>query len=135
LSFNWIFLGGRILDNYATSSWSTADTVVEREITVPTGKRWFILGGIAHNGDSVSRNIRVELFNENDKRLMMLLPSTSVGAGGDINILSSLSSNYIPGFPIVAKEGWYVKITWLAGSGGDASGNMESALVVLEVDL
>jgi len=63
MSLEWIFLGGKKINNI-TSVTLVNNTAKDVDITVPTGKRWMILGVRAVNADSVNRVMYTFIYNE-----------------------------------------------------------------------
>jgi len=115
-------------DNAATNAKFTSTTT--QEWTVPTGKRWFVLGG--NFNWNVSATAIFQAHDSSDKIIGTLMKTTAIT--GDHPWPSILSSVMVSGdhaSPWILDAGEYVKVTAGAAQGATAT----ASCVVLEIDV
>lgn len=134
------FPGGFLKDNWATVVATVGNAHVNKDITCPTGKKWWVFAGSMSHDDSVAHVMNMVLYNENDKLICILSAGDTGGAGarpiihfpmGVASTVTEQGADGLSGFPM--KAGWYVRFS-AATNMTDASVAWEYNLVVLEVD-
>jgi len=123
LSFSWIFLGGKCVDNY-----EVLGAVATKSFVVPSGKKWLVLSGYVER--DASGTLAIGSYTDADKLMLQLM----VAGAGTSNVSWAPSatggngSTVIPCI-VILKAGQYIKYTW-----GVAQTTPEVTLNVLEVD-
>lgn len=111
------------------------NTIKELELTVPAGKRWFLMGGYFTNGDDVARNSSVSITDGTDT-ILWLRASSAMADGATYLYPTTVASNsnIMPTGMFVLDAGWTIKFYWAAG-GASTGGNSTITAMVLEVDV
>ena len=114
-------------DNAATNLKFTSTTA--QEYTVPTGKRWILIGGQVTR--DASGTIAVDIYDSSDKKIMKL--NYQSAAVNTVPLIGTGSSTHVSGMagPIVLDAGEYVKLAFGAAQGAGAS----AACIVIEVSV
>mgnify|MGYP000316936991 CR=1 FL=1 len=119
----------KLVDNYekdatgATAYWPDTTHYVA---TVPTGKRWFVFGGIAFRG--VNSTVTVAIHNDSDDVVHYIADH---GAAAGIASYPESANTGALAFPLVMDAGWYVRMTF----GVAQNANSYASCLVLEVDI
>ena len=131
LGLIWAMLGGEIKHNQGDTT-LLSNTQATRTITVPTGVRWYLFGGVVLNDDSVARTIKVQVLDESNNVIFYYASASTNAAGWCAYPQSQASKVNGQTFCLPMKAGWDILITWEAG-GASAGGTAESSAIVLEV--
>ena len=134
-SLVFVLLGGKFKKN-KTSVVLANNTAKSQDFTVPTGKRWYVLGGRIHNADDVARNAEILVYDSANDVMAYFMALASVGAGGVKMFPDQVATANVFGFkqPYIMEAGDYVRMNWAAG-GASAGGTSKVFLHVLEVDV
>jgi len=133
MSFSWILPAGRVTTQTYANTWSSADTAVTKEITVPTGKKWLLIQALAYHNDSVSREIRITIKDSSNNILSRIAASAT--SGQTVAFPCFQLGIHRTGFGLfILDEGMKIEFHLYAGSGGNASGTFTTNLWYLEVD-
>jgi hypothetical protein len=138
--FAWTFPGGKPKDNYSTATATVGNAHVNKDITVPSGKRWLLWFGRMGHDDSVAHVMNIEVYNSDNKLLCKLISADAGGAGNGMVhfptniVLTSTEAAIDSGaFPIPLKAGDYIRYE-AATVMTDASVEWEYVAVVTEID-
>lgn len=138
--FAWTFQGGKLVQA-VTSVTLVNNTALTIDITVPTGKRWILLGIKAVNCDDVSRVIVMTKYKESAKtNVVVLYGSPSVAAGAMVvwpATTAASTSRWSASMPgEILEPGNTITVQWVAG-GVSAGATDADGLVIeyLEVDI
>jgi len=120
------FIGGKLVTNQ-----ETLGAVSSKTWTVPSGKRWVILGGYAERDQSAT--FRVSITDASDKNLMLTellgAATTDISFGGLNNLPWTTGLNPMQ-FPFPVDAGMKIVYTY-----GAAQTTPEVALLVLEIQI
>lgn len=123
---------GSIIDNY-TETVLVALTQATLTITVPADRRWWVTSGMFENGDTVTRNMRLDIYNASAQRIGIIHAPGNVSAAGLRHWPSRnpVDTNMSPSrFPM--KAGDYITVTW-AAPGSGAGGTSRTTVLGQEV--
>lgn len=116
------------VNNYLTPA-SAFDSTTQHQYVVPTGKRWFVLGGTCNR--NAAATITITARDVSDQILIHIdYQGSSTGVHSWPNSNAS-GTEYFYTFPLVLDAGEYIRIVYSAAQGAGAF----SSCVVLEVDV
>lgn len=140
---DFTFLAGRFTDNL-TSVALVNNTEKVIDVTVPAGKRWFLMFVRMVNADDVARTIIAIIYKEAAKTniLLPLFTKSGLGAAGVIVYPSSMPTSagaYMAGAcappGIILEAGHTISFTWATGGASTGATDADGLCVaVLEVD-
>lgn len=127
--------GGDILQDHLGAAVTLVNnTLLNHDIIVPAGKRWYLFGGRIFNGDDVERACQVVLLSAEAVGITVLLRSQAIAAGayasypnGEASVLQTIS------FPLPMAAGTYLRFGFEAG-GASAGGTGYCSAILIEVD-
>lgn len=131
---DYVQIGGKPISNYNTTT-LVNNTLATREITVTTGKRWYLYGGWMLNNDNVDRSCYINIIDASSNVIIKLVaPTTLAATTGTMAFPNTVAdeNSYAGAFPIPLKNGWKIQFVWSAG-GASAGGTAKSAALVMEV--
>ena len=111
------------------------NTAKTHNVAVPAGKRWFLIGGMATNGDDVDRTLTISITDGTNIIAYIQQATTLTATTGVVvypNTLAVATRLIFPegGFPM--SPTWQVRFVWAAG-GASTGGNSTVTAIVYEV--
>lgn len=135
--FAWTFPAGNIHQE-VTSVPLVNNTELIIDVSVPTGKIWFLLGVKAVNGDDVARDITIVIYKEAAKtNLLKTLNYANTADGVSLqwpasNNSATLVGMYSPQILVAANK---ISITWAAGGASTGATDADGLIIeYLEID-
>jgi len=117
----------RRVTNYVKGASNFSESTSEHKITVPTGKRYWIIAGVI--GRDQAETLDVSLHNSSDGTLLYM--ADEAAGTGVINIPNTKNLGPAATGPIPADAGDYMKFAF----GGAQGAAAEITLIVLEVSI
>lgn len=108
-----------------------AVTAVSVTLTVPANRRWLIIAGMMHNGDSVTRTMYARAATSGGAIYAQPV-YLSVATGFYVSLYCNQADGYNGGFQLLMGAGDTLTLTW-AAPGSGVGGNCNYAIQVIEV--
>ena len=122
-----------LVTNYDAAVVLVNATAKTQNVAVPAGKRWFLQGGLATNGDDVNRTLTISITNGTNI-IGYIQQATTLNAGATVvypNTLADANHLIFPpgGFPM--DPTWQIRFVWATG-GASTGGNSTITAIVYQ---
>ena len=107
---------GRLVHNFISDS-SNFDSTTQHDFTVPTGKRWIVLGAMVKPDASATVNVT---WRDSSDNLLAYLISVGAGTANLAWPHTTTTNHFTPGWHIILDAGDYIRIAFGAAQGAGA---------------